>query len=244
MPDWRAGRCPREASRVGTAVPEAEELDEAPQAARSAAAGPVVLPLHARRAAAGGDARGVGLPPLPSLGASDADGVRRRAGARQGAVRRRAAGRPGGRHRPAVRRPSRADHGSRDGGGRHRPAHRLHHQCGQALQVRAARQAAHPQDARGARDPGLPLLAGRRTGAAAAEAGGGDGRHGGARGARAAPSPSRASAGGRSRLPDGQTAFVTVHPSFLLRVPGRRCKGAGVPRLRRRLDGRWLALVG
>ena len=75
-------------------------------------------------------------------GSRDADGVRRRASARQGDLRRRAARRSGGCHRPAICRPSGSDHGPGDGGGRSRPPNRLYHQCGQALQVRAARQAA------------------------------------------------------------------------------------------------------
>ena len=177
------------------------QLDEAPRPPDRPPLGPVVLPLHAdaplqEAMHEASDCRRCHLyePATQTVfGEGPAHAER--------AVRRRAAGRPGGRDRPAVRRAGRPDHGSRDGGGRHRPAHRLHHQCGEALQVRAARQAAHPQDARGARDPGLPLLARRRAGAAAAEAGGGDGRHRGARRARAARSPSRASAGGRSRCP-------------------------------------------
>ena len=140
------------------------------------------------------------------------------------AVRRRAAGRPGGRDRPPVRRAGRADHGSRDGGGRHRPAHGLHHQCGEALQVRAPRQAAHPQDARGPGDPGLPLLARCRAGAVC-------GRSWWWRWAapRRAPLLGRAVTITRERgrpieMPDGQAAFVTVHPSFLLRVPDEDAK--------------------
>ena len=35
----------------------------------------------------------------------------------------------------------------------------LRHQCGQAFQVRAARQAAHPLEAERRRGPGLPLVA-------------------------------------------------------------------------------------
>ena len=41
----------------------------------------------------------------------------------------------------------------------------LRHQRGEALQVRAARQTAHPQDTRGAGDPGLSVLARCRAGA-------------------------------------------------------------------------------
>ena len=120
------------------------------------------------------------------------------------AVRRRAAGRPGGRDRPSVCRAGRPDHGSRDGGGRHRPAHRLHHQCGEALQVRTARQAAHPQDARGPRDPGLPLLARCRAGAVCARSWWwrwAAPRRGPCLAAR---SPSPANAAGRSRCPTGR----------------------------------------
>ena len=66
---------------------------------------------------------------------------------RGGDVRRRAAGRPGGSGGQAVRRAGRA--GVRPGAreGRHRPAAGLRHQRGQAFQVRAARQAAHPPEA-------------------------------------------------------------------------------------------------
>ena len=44
-------------------------------------------------------------------------------------------------------------------GSRDRPQAGLCHQCGQALQVHAARQAAHPQQARPRRDRRLPVLA-------------------------------------------------------------------------------------
>src|SRR6185503_20074610 len=47
-----------------------------------------------------------------------------------------------------------------DRGGRHRSAPRLRHQCRQALQVRAARQAPHPPDTDTRRGQALPLVAG------------------------------------------------------------------------------------
>ncbi len=102
--------------------------------------------------------RGGGVHPLPAVQAGDADGVRRGAGRCAADVRRRAARRPGGPRRPAVRRPRRPAVRPRAGRGRRRPQPRLRHQRGQALQVRTARQAAHPLQARRRRDRGVPLV--------------------------------------------------------------------------------------
>ena len=68
-------------------------------------------------------------------------------------------------------------------------AARLRHQRGEALQARAARQAAHPQDARRRRGRRLPLVAGQRARAGPAEADRGAGRHRRAGAAGQAPSP-------------------------------------------------------
>ena len=96
--------------------------------------------------------RGGRLHPLPSLQTCDADGVRRRAGRCGADVRRRAAGRPGGSGRHAVRRPGRPGVRPRHRRGRNRPGRGLRHQCSEAFQVRAARQAPHPSEARRWRD--------------------------------------------------------------------------------------------
>ena len=172
-------------ARIGTSVPEAEALDEAPRPPDRPPIGPVVLPQHADpqlldATHEAGDCRRCPLyePATQTVfGEGPADAPAH--------VRRRATRRPGRHHRPALRRAGRPDHGPRDGGSRHRPPHHLHHQRGEALQIHPARQAAHPSNSGGAGDPGLPLLAGRRARAVAAEAAGADGRHRGACGDRA-----------------------------------------------------------
>ena len=70
-------------ARVGTAVPEAEALDEAPRPPDRPPLGPVVLPLHPDAPLQEAMQRGRRLPPLPSLRTGDPDGVRRGSGARQ-----------------------------------------------------------------------------------------------------------------------------------------------------------------
>src|SRR3546814_4497370 len=57
------------------------------------------------------------------------------------------AGRPGGHRRKAFCWPGRQAARRYSGGGRGRPHQGLRHQCGETLQVRAARQAAHPRQA-------------------------------------------------------------------------------------------------
>ncbi len=61
---------------------------------------------------------------------------------------------------------------------RHRPACALRHQCGEAFQIRAARQAAHPPEAEYGRGAALPLVADAGTGSGKAETDRGHGRHG------------------------------------------------------------------
>ena len=104
---------------------------------------------------------------------------------------------------------------------RHRPRRRLPHQRGQALQVRAARQAPHPPAPRCRRDRALPLVARPRARARPAEA----------RSWRWAPPPCAACAAQRpdrrparpaaAARPATRRLLVTVHPSYLLRLPDR-----------------------
>ena len=54
-------------ARVGTAIPEAEQLDEAPRPPDRPPLGPVVLPLHADPALQEATHEAAGLPSLPSL---------------------------------------------------------------------------------------------------------------------------------------------------------------------------------
>ena len=86
------------------------------RAAAAAAAAPQARACSKRRAG------GRRLPPLPALGAGDADRVRRGPGRRAHHDGRRAARRPGRPGRPPLRRPGRPDARPRDGRGRHRPA--------------------------------------------------------------------------------------------------------------------------
>ena len=102
------------------------------------------------------------LPRVPDRRARDAGGARRRREARAPDVRRRAARRPGRPARPALRRPGRHAARARPRGARRAARQGLHHERGQALQVRAARQAPHPQDAGAAGSRGLPALARER----------------------------------------------------------------------------------
>ena len=107
----------------------------------------------------------------------------------------------------------------------------LRHQRGQAFQIHPARQAADPQQARRRRDQGLPLVA--RAGAGADPAAG-DRRARGDRGAlavRQGRDHQQACAGRRSTLADGGECWVTVHPSFLLRIPERGPPPRGARRL-------------
>ena len=102
------------------------------------------------------------LPRMPDRRAGHAGRARRRAEARAPDVRRRAAGRSGRPARAAVRRPGRPAARPRVPRARLAARRRLRDQCGQAFQVRAARQAPHPQDAGAAGGRGLPALARER----------------------------------------------------------------------------------
>ena len=118
-----------------------------------------------RQILGGGARRGDALHPLRPLQMRDADRVRRRAAGRPHPVRRRAARRPGGSGGQAVRRAGRTAVRPRAGRGRRRPQAHLRHQCGQAFQVRAPRQATDPRQARRRRDRRLPLVAAAGAGA-------------------------------------------------------------------------------
>ena len=99
------------------------------------------------------------------------------------------------------------------------PAYALHHQRGQALPLRAARQAAHPPDARTGAHHRLPAVAGRRVRAAAARS---------SWWCSARPRPRRCS-GPSFRVTQSRGQLLpwpasAQHPRGL---PGRRDPGAG-----------------
>ena len=133
-------------------------------------------------------------------------------------IRWRAARRPGGLGRSPVRRACGPGVRRRARESRNCSLGRLRHQCGQALQVRAERQEAHPQQAGRGRDRGLPLV--DRPGARADRP-----PITVALGATAARSIfDKVVTIGRVRgsplpLADGGECWMTVHPSFLLRIP-------------------------
>ena len=93
----------------------------------------------------------------------------------------------------------------------------LRHQRGEALQIRAARQAPHPFQAQCRRDTGLPLVAGQGIVADQAGSGRGARRHGGAVAARQAVTITKMR-GEVIEREDGLRVFLTVHPSFILRI--------------------------
>ena len=101
----------------------------------------------------------------------------------------------------------------------------LRHQCRQALQVRAARQAPHPREADRRRGQALPLVADEGARAGPAEARRGARRDGGAGADRQGdadhPRP-------RPRDLGGCEGYITVHPSYLLRLPDEDDEGAGL----------------
>ena len=99
-----------------------------------------------------------------------------------------------------------------------RPRAHLRHQRGQAFQVRATRQAPDPRQARWRRDRRLPLVAAAGAGADPAAAHRRPRRHRGALAVRQGGDHLRACAARRTHSPEGGEAWVTVHPSFLLRV--------------------------
>ena len=100
-------------------------------------------------------------------------------------------------------------------------AQRLRHQCRQALQVRAAGKAPHPSEANGRRSEALPLVAGPGTQTRPPENSGGAGLY-------CSPCPCGKSLPisrfrGRADF-DGRPGFITVHPSYLLRMPDKEAK--------------------
>ena len=163
--------------RVGTAIPEAEPLDEAPRSPDRPPIGPVVLPLHkdpslqeAMQEAA--DCHRCHLYQAATqtvFGEGPAHAkvmfVGEQPGDQEDIIGRPFVG-PAGQIMDRAMEEAGIDRRTR-----------LHHQCGEALQVHAARQAPHPPDAGKSGDSGLPLLARRGAGAAASETGGGHGWH-------------------------------------------------------------------
>ena len=108
-------------------------------------------------------------------------------------------------------------------GGRHRPRQGLRHQCREAFQIRAARQDPPAPEAGHAGDQGVPAMVRARTGRDQT-------RLVVAMGATAAQSvfgkitPINKSRGRLIDLEDGTQALVTVHPSYLLRLPDADAK--------------------
>ncbi len=94
----------------------------------------------------------------------------------------------------------------------------LRHQRGQAFQVRAARQAPHPRQARRRRDRRLPLVARAGAGAGPAAAHRRARRHRGALLVRQGGDDLQPARPRPRACPTAGEAWVTVHPSFLLRV--------------------------
>ena len=137
-------------------------------------------------------------------------------------------------------RPGRLGQGA--GRGR-RPTHgNLRHQRRETLQAPGSRQAAHPSETGRWRGEGLPLVAGQRASPGPAEGGGGVGLDGGER--RSGPSRGGdEGAGPGGGLGRRRAAFVTVHPSMLLRIPDQAAKRAAYQDFVRDLQAAW-ALVG
>ena len=117
----------------------------------------------------------------------------------------------------------RAAAGSRAERGRRRARQGLPQQRREALQVRAARQAAHPFQAECRGDRGVSLVSSPRAGAGPPAA------EGGARGMAAASlashkGPPHALRGRIIKTREGAPLFVTLYPSFLLRLPAEDAK--------------------
>ena len=106
----------------------------------------------------------------------------------------------------------------------HRARGNLHHQRREAFQERAARQAAHPQEARHERDRRLPLVARQRARTSSSP----QWRWRSARRRRAAllrkSLAINANRGRLIALPGGVQGLITVHPSYLLRLQEERDK--------------------
>ena len=133
---------------------------------------------------------------------------------------------------PALRRPGRQ--ALRPGARRcrARPQASLRHQCGQALQVRAARQAPHPPEADRRRGQALPLVAREGARARPPEARGGARRHRRARhDGQEHPDHPRPRPARISRT--ATTATSRVHPSYLLAPARRGRQGPRLPAVRR-----------
>ena len=142
---------PHHAKRAGQALAEARTGRAEPTAPRPRSI------AELREAAQG-------LPALPAVARRDADRVRRRARKTRSVVF--VGEQPGDQEdiagKPFVGPAGKVFDAVLDEAGR-RPRESLRHQRGQALQVRAARQAPHPLQAERRRGAGLPLVARQRT---------------------------------------------------------------------------------
>ena len=196
-----------------------------------AARGPEAdLPLFAGKAdqrsragAEGAGRRGERLHALPALQECDPDRVRRRPRRCGADVGRRAAGRSRRPGRTPLRRAGRQGARPSAGGGGNRARRDLHHQRGEALQERAARQATPAQETRHQRDRRLPLVARQRARADPAR------RGCGARGDRGPRAAAQGAFHQRQSRPPHRPAergqgLITVHPSYLLRLQEERDK--------------------
>ncbi|MGT2465400.1 uracil-DNA glycosylase family protein [Mesorhizobium atlanticum] len=88
------------------------------------------------------------------------------------------------------------------------------------------RQKAHPLQAQRRRDPGLPLVAGQGAGSHQAEPRGGAWRDGGAGRCSARRCRSPTMRGDVVEREDGLRVFLTIHPSFILRIRDQEDKDA------------------
>ena len=105
----------------------------------------------------------------------------------------------------------------------HRPHAGLPHQRGQALQVRAARQGAHPQEAERGRDRRVPASGGKPRSNAVQPRGARHPRRDRRPGrVRRRSSASRSNAGSGSTAPAASPTLATIHPSAVLRAPPER----------------------
>ena len=174
-------------ARAGTAIPEAEELDEAPRPPDRPALGPVVLPLHADQGLQEATQRGVGNCQRCHLYEPATQTVFGEGPAHARVI---FVGEQPGDQEDVIGRPfvgpagQIMDRAMEEAGIDRRTIYITNAVKHFKFTPRGKRRI--HQTPGGAGDPGLPLLARCGTGAAAAEVGGGDGRYGGARGARPA----------------------------------------------------------
>ncbi len=101
-------------------------------------------------------------------------------------------------------------------------ARRVPDQRGEALQVRAARQGAHPQEAERGRGRGVQAVVGGRARRCASRRCSACSARSPAKRCSARSSASRSNAGRWLDGPDGVPTLATIHPSAVLRAPAER----------------------